>query len=705
MNKDFLLKPYFADAKALYALLSADLTRPNVFYEDDVKETNSNTQIISVNGTLLRNQSIFTKLGYAVSTEEIKTKIKAAITAGNDVILVINSGGGEVDGMSDLCEYIETNKEKITAFIKGYACSGALWIATSCKKVIAENTSIIGSLGVVTSVFDDEKYWESLGIYVKDIVSTISPNKRIDAKTKEGQNEIRKGLDDLANIFLSSVKRNRQHKCNDVVAALENGGIVTGLTALNRGIIDEINSYDEVINKIQGVKMGDAIKGSAEAVVEKTKEAVEKTLSAAQFSKESTATAKFRALADFRNLLSDKDFNAFRENENATAEDIKNHILEKQVQQSPSVAMLNPNVSFGEDLSKKHLASATEDAICIMAGLDVKDADNLAFKMANTHKIKPMLATMLGIDVLSSTDKFMSSMTTSDFPLLLKSAGNRIMAEKFQKAEVTYHKFVNKVAFPDFREYSQISRSSFSPDSWRPLSEGGEVTKTSVKENGTSAKLVSRGAAFQLTRQMLINDDLGAFTDILSDFAQSAHYMIDRHVYSFLEQRDEYKDYKLKDGKSLFDSSHANLSVANSVLDEAVLSKARVAMMRQKNEFGEPIYLTPKLLIVPAELVGDAGRLIKSGSATQDNKNSGVYNEFSNAYEILTSPQLLSTKNAYLSTNQAVNLGYLSENGGNPIIELKTNSSVDGIVYQGVLDVVIYDNGYQQIYKMNGEAK
>lgn len=261
------------------------------------------------------------------------------------------------------------------------------------------------------------------------------------------------------------------------------------------------------------------------------------------------------------------------------------------------------------------------------------------------------------------------------------------------------------MAHPDFRPYTSVELQNVPASVWKPLVEGGETKAYTLSENGEVSKLESKGAKFAITRQMLVNDDLGAFTGLVSSFAESAKYHINQCVYAFLEAREAYSGYVLKDGKALFHADHANLLTgAPSKLAEAGLSKARLAMLRQKDWRGEKIRVTPRFLIVPPELLDAANQLMISSATLELNKNAGVANVYQGAYSVISDAEIEDKDAWYLASERCINVGYLSQNGGaKPIIELSKQSLVDGLEYEGVLDFIVYANKYQNLVKNAGK--
>ena len=678
---EVLLEPFYLQRNVYQNLLAMATSKVQISAKNAPSNQNLAKQaVIHVYGTMFRYENALTKFGYGVSTENLKAQIKSALNDGKDVLLVIDSGGGVVNGLTDLCEFVSSNKDRIEAFIKGVCASGALWLASSCGKITAEKTSLIGSLGVVVSVWDFTKAYEQVGIFYKDIVSTLSPNKRPDVLTDEGIAEVKRNLDALAELFIGGVASARGMSKDDIVEKLEKGGLITGVEALERGVIDAIDTLENLIRSNVMDKEKIAAEADAPIIISERKPDVEK--------------GKLQALAMYRNLLSDSDFQAFMDNKEASADDVKNHILAQKVENAKPM----PAVIVGDDLGERTKRKDVADAICMIGGIGVDDASNTARRLATQGRLKPILATLNGLNATTSDSEFMASMTTSDFPILLKEGSKRILDHGFEKAATTWQLLVNRVAHPDFRPYTSVARQGVPANVWQPIVEGGEPKDFTLSENGEVAKIESKAASFKITRQMLINDDLGAFTDMLSDFAQSANEHINACVYAFIETRDAYAGYKTKDGKPLFDASHNNkFTGAASALSEDALFKVRTAMARQKDVFGNKIRVMPQFLIVPPELKDTAVKLMVSSATLEANMNSGVKNILQGAYQIVSDPELENAKAWYLAAAKAINFGYLAETGGKPIIELADKSVVEGLHYQGVLDFAIYANKYQLI--------
>lgn len=157
-----------------------------------------------------------------------------------EIDLIVDSGGGMVSGTSALADTTYKYKDQITAYGKGVVASAAMWAYSAAGKRYAEDTTLLGSIGVVTSVFDDEDFWKQYGIVWKDIVSENAKNKRPDVKTPEGEAEVKRYLTSLENRFLYAMERNLEMSRNEIISRFREGGIVTGMEAFDFGAIHGI---------------------------------------------------------------------------------------------------------------------------------------------------------------------------------------------------------------------------------------------------------------------------------------------------------------------------------------------------------------------------------------------------------------------------------------------------------------------------------
>ncbi|MBQ9565351.1 MAG: Mu-like prophage major head subunit gpT family protein, partial [Synergistaceae bacterium] len=212
------------------------------------------------------------------------------------------------------------------------------------------------------------------------------------------------------------------------------------------------------------------------------------------------------------------------------------------------------------------------------------------------------------------------------------------------------------------------------------------------------------GKKFALTRQAIINDDLGAFTRIPQMFGRSAARTINRTVYRLLKSNPKIAE----DGKEVFHMAHNNLGDAATLSIEA-LDKARIAMRRQtglrKDKEKVPLNITPTTLLIPPELETTARQLLYSDTDIRY-ANAAVKNPFLNAFNIIVESELEDYEWYLLASSTVIDTMEVAFLNGqqSPTLEQQQGWNVDGIEYKIRLDFGAWLYEYRGMYKNPGAA-
>ncbi len=223
----------------------------------EMKNTNAvsirdGVAVIKVAGPLFRYANLMTMICGATSYELLANDFNKAVNDPNikAVVLDIDSLGGEVNGCSELADMIFNARgtKPIIAYASGSCCSGAYWIASACDKIMATDTAILGSIGVV-SIYEKDDEHKTI-----EIVSSQSPNKRPDVETKDGRAKIQARIDDLAQVFINKIALYRDISPQKVVEDFGGGDVFIGQNAVRIGLADGMSSFEEVISDLNQEK-------------------------------------------------------------------------------------------------------------------------------------------------------------------------------------------------------------------------------------------------------------------------------------------------------------------------------------------------------------------------------------------------------------------------------------------------------------------
>jgi len=352
-------------------------------------------------------------------------------------------------------------------------------------------------------------------------------------------------------------------------------------------------------------------------------------------------------------------------------------ILDAKQAETTSAAV----VQGGDTPNRGDMLREITEVVAVKMGSDIDLVDN-TFRNASMFDIA--IALTDSSRTQGSRDQIIErAMTTSDFPELLVSAGNRRLEEEFDAQPGTYQQWVKEVDVPDFRENKDIVRGV--GGKLDRIYENGELQEKQYVEGAETWSLRSYGNSFVVTREMMINDDLGAFNGLLEDFAALAANRANGDVYDMLRMSGEYADYVMADGIKLFHADHKNLGTE--ALSSTALSNARTAMRKQVGIDGiTKLNIAPAYLIVAPELEVTAQELLLSSASIEDNKNSGVFNPHYRSLQLIVDAELANATEWYLATDRrTLKVGYLAGTGRRPVLKTNTSSSMRTI-FEGVFD-------------------
>ena len=215
--------------------------------------------VVRLSGAIMSGGNMFRQnlsLANTASTLERAFSMKRAPV----VALSINSpGGSPVQSRlihSRIRELAQKHEKKVLVFVEDVAASGGYMIALAGDEIIADESSIVGSIGVVSSGFGFDQAIGKLGIdrrvYTsgdnKVILDPFQPEKEKDiAYLKSLQSEIHQ-------VFIDMVKQARGTKLADN-DDLFTGLFWTGGKAKELGLIDEVGLMAPTLNKRYGDKV------------------------------------------------------------------------------------------------------------------------------------------------------------------------------------------------------------------------------------------------------------------------------------------------------------------------------------------------------------------------------------------------------------------------------------------------------------------
>jgi signal peptide peptidase SppA len=217
-------------------------------------EMRGNVAVFDIQGPLFRRSDLFTNISSSTTVQNLAVDLRKAADDRlvSHILLNIDSPGGQVNGIQEFADQVrEVGAIKpVVAYIDGIGASGAYWIASAANSIVINDTSMVGSIGVVASVRDNRAAQERQGVKQYEIVSSQSPFKRPDVSTEQGRAQIQEVVDALASVFIGRVAAFRGITADDVLARYGQGRMLPAKQAMEAGMADEISRFEPLVARL-----------------------------------------------------------------------------------------------------------------------------------------------------------------------------------------------------------------------------------------------------------------------------------------------------------------------------------------------------------------------------------------------------------------------------------------------------------------------
>jgi hypothetical protein len=309
---------------------------------------------------------------------------------------------------------------------------------------------------------------------------------------------------------------------------------------------------------------------------------------------------------------------------------------------------------------------------------------------------------------LGKMDLVGRAFTSSDFPLILVDAANKSMLKGFEEAPETWSIWAQTGSLSDFKLGRRVNLSSF--NDLELVNEDGEYKYGSFTESGETIQLATYGKLFAISRQAIINDDLGAFTRIPSAMGRSASRTVGDLAYGALTSNPV-----MGDGVALFAAAHNNLNesgAGGTPLSADAAGIAAIAAMRNAmalqsdaSNSAHGLNIRPSYFLTPVALE-DIARSLMTDTTEPGQANPGVRNQIRGLATVVSDPRLDadSAIRYYLAAGQqfdTIEVAFLDGNQS-PMLEQQNGWSIDGTEFKVRIDVAAAPMEYRTWQRDDG---
>lgn len=297
---------------------------------------------------------------------------------------------------------------------------------------------------------------------------------------------------------------------------------------------------------------------------------------------------------------------------------------------------LNPRITPALDVREKFLQGA-QNALMARSGLAQREAGNefngMTMAQLAGHSLSLSGVSVKGMSPDAIARKVLAAHSTSDFPNLLGNTAGKILREAYERFPSTWQQWCGVRSVSDFKQIKNIQMGSF--DSLETIPEGGEYKFGSLTEESEPNQAVTKGKGLKLTRQMIVNDDLGGFNRRAQLLGAAAARTVNADAYGIINA-----NAALSDSIALFHASHNNLAGSGGAVATATLSAAKAAMRKQKDAGSkEFLNIMPRYLLVPVA-IEDLAREVITSTTKSGQTNSSQPNVLRNFVDVIGDPKL-----------------------------------------------------------------
>ena len=283
------------------------------------------------------------------------------------------------------------------------------------------------------------------------------------------------------------------------------------------------------------------------------------------------------------------------------------------------------------------------------------------------------------------------AMGTEQFSMIIDQFGNKTMLKGYTEQPAVFRQLVSRGSNKDFKPTHKYRLGLDGKPELMPP-ESGEFKYQEMADETISTAIQTYGKAISFTREIFINDDMGAVVKAIRMQAGGFRRLQEEMFFALLNTIP-------------FNGAHKNIVVTNKNVSAKAYSEMRTLMRRQK-DFEDKAYIGvfPAFILASDEAAYDHELLLASASDPSQN-NSGVPNIMRGKMTLITSPHL--TGKAYYAIarpSEMEGIEYTTLNNvDRPYSRTVIPQSHLGIDYQFWMDFGFNLIDYRAFVKNDGE--
>lgn len=206
--------------------------------------------VIFADGAIIDGEETAGSVGGDTTAAQIRDarldpKVKA-------IVLRVNSPGGSVSASEVIRSQLAAARaagKPVVVSMGGMAASGGYWISTPANYIVANQSTLTGSIGIFGIINTVESSLDSIGVHTDGVAtSPLADVSVTKALPQEVQDMVQLSIESGYKRFLNIVAQSR-HTTPDQVDKIAQGHVWTGEDAKANGLVDSLGDFDDAVAK------------------------------------------------------------------------------------------------------------------------------------------------------------------------------------------------------------------------------------------------------------------------------------------------------------------------------------------------------------------------------------------------------------------------------------------------------------------------
>ncbi len=213
-------------------------------------EVGSSVAVIFANGAIMDGEETAGNVGGDTTAAQIRdARIDPNVKA---IVLRVNSPGGSVSASEVIRAELAAAKaagKPVVVSMGGMAASGGYWISTPANYIVANPSTLTGSIGIFGVINTVEKSLDELGVHTDGVAtSPLADVSVTKALPPQVQQLMQLSIENGYQRFISLVAQARK-STPEQVDKIAQGHVWTGEDAKNNGLVDALGDFDDAVAK------------------------------------------------------------------------------------------------------------------------------------------------------------------------------------------------------------------------------------------------------------------------------------------------------------------------------------------------------------------------------------------------------------------------------------------------------------------------